>query len=466
MTVTPVALRSLRFALAAVEQDPASAAAWYAAGRARLAVGQTAEGVQALQKAVSLAPSHAPAWRELGVALASLGWMSEPIRCFRSAVQAAPNDADAWTLLAQALLTAGDLAGAEAPARTALDKRPHHPDAVATLARIELRRGALDAAAALLAPHVPTVPIALVAAELAVARCAPGAAVPALRAAIAESTGLDRVRLLHALGDVFDAAGAHDDAFAAYRDANDARTAPVDAAAILADANARIVEPPGTLAGPPLRRMVWIVGLPRAGTGLVERLLAAHPRVGIGRERSPLPELEAALHRGTPLTQLAQSLRRSVEQVDPSKSHVIDRLPDNARRLGLAAQVAPGCTVIHVTRDPLDTLWACYRQCYSDALAWTTRLDGLAATWRAHDRLMTHWRESLPQMGAAWIEVKYESLVARPDHELRRLLLALNLPLDPACFAPAGLHRKSIGRAAPYRAHLAPVTQAIGGAPG
>ncbi|MEZ4235183.1 MAG: sulfotransferase [Myxococcota bacterium] len=484
MTATPLALRTLRFALAAVEREPTSAAAWFGAGRALLGVGEMREAVAALQKAVAIQPRHGPAWRELGVIVAQLGWVQEPITCFRNAVAAAPRDADARVLLAQALLAAGELDAAEAVVREALAQRKGHPDGVATLGRILSRRDRADEGLAMVddALSVGSTPgLALARAEISAKARRPADAIPALRKAVAEATDMDRVRLLHALGDALDASRAYEEAWAAYREANDSRTAPVDPAAILADAQARATEPPGTLAGPPLKRMLWIVGLPRSGTSLLEQILAAHPQVAAGGERSILPDLEGARAQGIPVATLAASLRRSVDEVSPTATWVTDKLPDNLRRLGLAAQIAPACTVIYVKRDPIDALWSCYRQCFGDGLAWTTRMEGLVAAWQAHRVLVDHWRETLPQSGVGWIEVRYEDLVGRSEFEIRKLLLALNLPVDPACFTPdrvdreiatasalqvrQPLHRDWVGRAAPYRAHLAPLIEAVAATP-
>lgn len=399
---------------------------------------------------------------------AQLGWVREPVICFARAASLDPSDADARVLLGQALLAEGDLVGAERALEEALALVPRHPDGAAALGKLRLARGDLDGAEALIAGLPKRTPsLALVWAEICRARGGPQRAIEPLRESLRSAGGMAKVRLLHSLGDTLDAAGDIDAAFDAYVEANSLRTAEVSAQAILGDAQARIDACPVAPepVGPPSRRPVWIVGLPRSGTTLVEQILAAHPAVAAGGERTVLRDLEIALRKGLPAQVLADRLHRSLSEVGGELPlRVTDKMPDNAHRLDLAYRLAPGSTVICVRRDPLDTLWSCFRQCFGDGLAWSTRPEGLRAALEAHERLIAHWRSILP---VTWIDLRYEDLVREPEASVRGLLDGLDLPFDPRCCRPHEVSRRAatasasqvrqplhagwVGRSGPYR---------------
>jgi hypothetical protein len=149
-------------------------------------------------------------------------------------------------------------------------------------------------------------------------------------------------------------------------------------------------------------------------------------------------------------------------------------MPHNLFELGLAALLLPGARVLHCVRDPLDTCWSCYGQNFRDVHAWSSDLGWLAAFHNGYRRMMRHWGavRPLPMM-----DVRYEQLVTDPEPLVREILDFLGLPFDPACLdhASAGgrvhtasyaqasrpIYRSSLGRAAPFRHHLAPLIEAL-----
>lgn len=184
-------------------------------------------------------------------------------------------------------------------------------------------------------------------------------------------------------------------------------------------------------------RPLFIVGLPRSGTSLVERILASHPDVhGAGElehirhiarkierktgDKAPGPEELSGLESGL-LDQLASTYSSHLDTLSSSAMRVIDKTPGNLMYLGLIHALFPQARVIHCVRNPLDTCLSCFFQRFhrSNSLAYTFSLEGLAYTWRQQERLMAHWKFVLP---FPIMDVAYEDLVNDFDSTTETLL--------------------------------------------
>ena len=160
-----------------------------------------------------------------------------------------------------------------------------------------------------------------------------------------------------------------------------------------------------------------------------------------------------------------------------SAKRIIDKNPSNFAHLPLIGMAWPNVRVLHCVRDPLDTGWSCFRQQFSSRLPWATSLESIGYWIRAERRLMAHWRAVLP---IPILTVKYEALVESPDAVLRAVTAFLGVgwcdevlrpELSARAVATASygevkdpVHRRSVGRAAPYRAHLGRLEAALQGA--
>jgi tetratricopeptide (TPR) repeat protein len=196
-------------------------------------------------------------------------------------------------------------------------------------------------------------------------------------------------------------------------------------------------------------RPIFIVGLPRSGTTLLERILAAHSGVQAMGEVATFPVLfkqvsgaggaqllDAATVRGAAgadWAAVAAAYRRETAYLAAGAAHAVDKQPRNAAYVGAIRLAFPEAVIIHLRRDPMDALMGAFKVYFHGAYEWSYRLADLAAHFRLHSRLMAHWRACL---GDAWVEVDYEALTADPEAQIRRLLAACGLEFEPACLHP------------------------------
>jgi tetratricopeptide (TPR) repeat protein len=293
-----------------------------------------------------------------------------------------------------------------------------------------------------------------------------------------------REGLYFALGKALDDLGRYDEAFAAYRAGNELgtlRNRPYDRVAVEAAFaelikvfdRERIADSSAVSAAAP----IFICGMFRSGSTLVEQLLAGHPSITAGGELEFLPWLVAARLMPYPerartatraeLEQLASEYLARVHELYPRAVHVTDKRPDNFLHLGLIRMLFPAARIIYTRREPLDNCLSVYFQQLAGNLSYATNLEHTAHYYRQHERLMAHWMHAF---GPNIFTVNYEQLIRSPEPTLRSLLDFLGLPWDERCldFEHAAtlvksasvwqvrekLHTASSGRWRNYEPHL------------
>jgi hypothetical protein len=239
-------------------------------------------------------------------------------------------------------------------------------------------------------------------------------------------------------------------------------------------------------------RPVFIVGMVRSGTSLVEQILASHPAVYGAGELPDIIQTVLSLHTvlGTEqhypqclskLTQektdwLAQQYLGHLASLSPDAARVIDKMPGNFMHLGFIELLFPGARIIHCMRDPLDTCLSAYFQDFSRTHQYSYDLSNLGAFYREYLRVMQHWREVLK---LPMLEVRYEELVANQEAVTRRMVEFCGLEWDERCMqfhkakryvATASydqvrqpLYNKSAGRWKHYERFLEPLRKGLRG---
>ncbi len=268
--------------------------------------------------------------------------------------------------------------------------------------------------------------------------------------------------------------------FAYSADANRARNAAI-AAAFSAETFARFAGA-GSRAGAP----IFVVGMPRSGTTLIEQILASHPAIHGAGELHALPQIAAEIG-GVPeglgaltaddLAGIGDDYLARAGEPPAGKTRVVDKLPGNFANAGLIRLILPEAQIIHVRRDAIDTCLSCYSKNFRGPnLPYTNDQTELGLFYRDYEALMAHWRATLP--ATHFLEVDYEAVVDDLEGQARRMIAFVGLPWDPACLefhrtkrpvhtasvnqVRKPIYRASVGRWRAHAAFLGPLIKALG----
>ncbi|MBV9812270.1 MAG: sulfotransferase, partial [Acetobacteraceae bacterium] len=432
------------------------------------ALDRLADAKAALCEALRHQPDRADALIALGSLLRQAGDLPASITAYRGAVRSAPASADGWVGLGNALRSVGQFEEAVDCFRRALAIDPNLAEAYRGLAL----NGIAATPAEVTRLH-----------------------------AILHREGADRnerVSAGFALGRWFDEQDRIDEAFACYGQANalfrqgeaiagrrfdaDALRTLIDRVRETCTADALRAQPD---AGTASELPVFIVGMPRSGTSLVEQILASHSQVFGAGELSDIGRISARL-RGeaeadVPLRSpqaardvAAEHLVR-LRSLGAGKARVIDKMPDNIFHLATIALLFPDARVIFAERDPRDTCLSCFFQRFSgSSQLFSYDLADCGRRYREQERLTAHWRAVLP---LRTIAMPYEALVADLDVQARRLIEFLGLAWEPACLdfhrteravltasswqVRQPLYNRSVGRWHVYQSYLGPLLRLL-----
>ncbi|MEG3170767.1 sulfotransferase [Sphingomonas sp. ZB1N12] len=300
-----------------------------------------------------------------------------------------------------------------------------------------------------------------------------------------------RAPLLYAWGKASDDIGDIDAAFSAFAQGAALTSAerPYDAAADRAQADMVLTAWDGVALphfdGAAGSTRLFVTGLPRSGTTLVEHSLASHPAVAGGGELNLLSTIaqEAGGLGPDALATSARAGRRQGalvklydhlvgERFAPG-ARVVDKTLDASRMLGLVATLMPDAPIIWLRRDPLDTAWSCFHTYFARGVPWSWSQETIAAHFALEDRLFAFWQARL---GGRLLCVDYEALVTDPGVWIPRIVAHTGLPQDPHTLAPhkteravltssvaqvrQPISRSAIGSGDRYRHHLTPFLDA------
>jgi len=446
----------------AVSAAPQWAEAWHRLGTGLRAIGAEEEAFAAFKTALGIDPHRWASYLALGELLAATGQADDALGCFERAVRHnRDGDAHPEARLARALAERGEVRRAAEHFDRALARDPRHLDArlgrAAACEALGERAGALCAYRHVLAER-PGHALAL-GQFLKLARPdEAGDLVARARDALAADATPDPARALVGYG-LARYQARHGDIAAAVeagRTANAARrrsAGGLDQSALQRRVDHLIRTYDADFFagrsgwGQPDEGPVFIVGLPRSGTTLVEQILAAHPEAEGAGELEDLPRLALGIAGGgdADTWRAAACLderasRRIAEQYSAAlrrggrerARRVTDKTPFNLFHLAFAATLFPGARVIHCVRDPRDTALSIWLEDFSPSQRYATDFVDIACLERECRRLMVHWQRVLP---LSLLTVTYEDLVSDPATQTTRLLDFVGLPHDEGCLA-------------------------------
>jgi tetratricopeptide (TPR) repeat protein len=475
-----------------VHEFPEDAEAWNLLGFFTSTLGQHAKSAECFEKAARLIPGFPYFHVNLGNAYKELDRPLQAIGAYRKAVQLSPKMFEVWAALAQQLVSVADLPEAAACSRKAFELERETSRGLIEGARAEIYSGGdLNHAEACLRKAVKKDPsdganlglLGFVLQKLGNSKEAqdclreairlkpsdPGPygdlagtikVTEADRALIermaemtddAGRTGYERRMLNHALGKAHDDLKEFDIAMQRFDEAHriDRETfgrgfdrvayqLSIDLMIRLFDDQMMAVD---SIPCSNSNKPIFIVGMMRSGTTLVEQILSNHPDVaGAGEINFWVRRLDELMDPGrTRLLppkcgQLVTDYLELLSKAGNGKPRVTDKMPDNYRVLGLIHLLFPNARIIHCTRNPIDTCLSIYMQPFISPPGYVHNKSDLAFAYREYRRLMEHWRRLIPSGNI--FEADYQELVSNPEKVVREMLGFCDLPWHDACLHP------------------------------
>jgi tetratricopeptide (TPR) repeat protein len=423
---------------------------------------QHTEAASHYRKAIKLKPEFFEAHNNLGNALAALERHEEALSCYGLALAANPDFADAHCNLGNSLAELGRHDDAIACYRRALAISPDMAEAhgslgneLRTLGRLEEARHAL-AKAVELAPCRADLHRSLTESKRYAAGDPQLAAMEELATNMKSLSEDERMELHFALAKAYADCGEHTRSFGHLLDGNALKRGQVrydEVASLAKFGRLKSVFTPELIRekrdlGHPSELPIFIIGMPRSGTTLVEQVLASHRRICGGGELRHMGKAVAILERadsgGTPFPELVPSMGghefRQVAEIyltalRPAAAgveRITDKMTGNFLLAGLIHLAMPKARIIHVQRNSVDTCLSCFSKLFGSDIPFCYELAELGRYYRAYEDLMAHWRRVLPD---AMLDVQYEDLVADFEPQVRRMLAFCGLDWDERCLA-------------------------------
>jgi Tfp pilus assembly protein PilF len=458
----------------AVAQSPSSAEAHFQLAFVNVDLGARDLAEKGARAALDLDPQHAGASHLLGALFCEQDRLAEALPWLRAAVALSPRTAKYQRDLGAIQLFYGDVAAARASLQAAIKLDPHSQTVVYTLAwttRMGDGSAASEELFALLLELAGTLE------DLPIA---------------------EQIEICFALGKAHEDRGEIDQAFAALAKANALKRSTLNYNADEASRRLRrtaeifdqaLIQRLGGR-GPPGERPIFIVGMPRSGTTLVEQIISAHPQVHGAGELPVLTNLldnakgpgGSAYPTWVPTMTAGDCRVIGEAYLDrlpvglPGQTRTTDKWLGNFEHLGMIHLCLPGATIIHCRRDPRDSGFSAYSIRFNTGQEFAYSMEELGRFWRDYDTLMAHWRAVLPP--GRMLEVPYEAVVGDLESWARRIIGHCRLEWDDACLryyeskrpvrsaslvqVRQPIYDTSIGRWKPFERHLRPLFDAMG----
>lgn len=455
--------KALEFFIRAVQQEPSNGLYQRNLGELCRRLGKIDQAILCAKAATKLDSKNAEPFYNLALAYTDDGQIDKAIAAYRKAVKLNPKHGLAWNNLGSALEHQGNKKSALIAYENAVEINSGHAEAQNNRGAIYSEMGRLDDARSSFNAAIATSPLFIEAHYNLSSLKTYTTDDPHLeilekiypqRESLADSA---RIRYAFALGKALDDVGRYDEAYKAYEEGNRLQHAllPVDedAADELLAAIMKVFSPEFFAQrkqwvgeSDPKRVPIFIVGMPRSGTTLLEQILATHPSVyGAGE----LTDLNAVVYEATgqrdnapfanhiislseeQLRKIGENYLSRVWKLAPKSRFITDKMPANFFYIGLIHLALPNAKIIHAMRDPMDSCFSCYSRLFNDTMEFAYDLNSLGRYYRRYITLMKHWHAVLPSNTI--LDLSYEELVANTEKQARRILEFVGLPWDESC---------------------------------
>jgi len=447
---------------------PDSASDYYNLGLAYINTGDSVSSAQNLQKSLELQPGLACAYADLCMALTQCGDNEAAISAGEKAVSLLPDSHVAHYNLGRAYDEWKKFDYAIKHYQKAAALFPDHPGIQLSLAVSYTDMGNVQAALECYRKIIELYPEDVEAyrqlARINKFTSPDHKDVRKLKAILSEPwlKDTDKISIYFALGKVYQDCKLYDEAFAYYEQANrlqdvNARFVPEELADYITsiiNVSSGVILREKSALGSDSKMPVFIVGVPRSGTSLVEQILSSHQDVfGAGEldwfsntannisnnlnTVQTYPQCVVELDK-TGIDKLASDYLSYLRSHAGDELMVINKMPGNFLHLALIHILFPNARIIHCRRDPRDSCISMYTEYFPDAVPYSYDLLKLGAFYKQYERIMNHWRSVIP--ASSMIEIDYENLVKDQVRESRRLVKFIGLEWDDSC---VDFHRKS-----------------------
>ena len=452
------AVATLRKALRQVPDDPD---VLFALAQAYWGDDERKSDIEALlRRVVDIAPRHATAWSLLGSLLHETDRPEEAIECYRRVVTIEPGNAAAWSALGADHAQVGDMAGSAAAYARSISLQPALPGIRMSHAHALKSLGQLDEAvreyraAIAMKPDFGEAYWSM--ANLKVFRFEP-AEVSAMEAQLAREdlTESAQVHFRFALGKACEDAGDYDRAWEHYHGGNQRQRPLVSYDPVgfetrhekILEVFSRDFFDRHAGAGFESDAPIFIVGLPRSGSTLIEQVLASHSQVEGTLERPTLGEIAVSVGRYLrDRTEYPEAVRELTDRDfracgkqyleetriyrATAKPRFTDKLPNNFSHVGFLHLILPNARVINARRHPLDSCLGSYKQLFGKGQNFTYDIQELGLYYRQYHATIEHWHRVLP---GKVLDVHYEDMVCDFEVQVRRILEHCGLPFEESC---------------------------------
>lgn len=470
-------------------------------GAAYLVLDNLKSAAEHFRKAMRIKPDYWDAVTNLADCCYRLSRFDEAIDAYQAALRINPNHLPSLRQVAMAQLNKGDFNSAEKSFHNLLEQAPEDLKSLAGMAILRSYQGQLEKAEELCKRILAIDPrnIDALIRLITLGRSAiPDNAVEILETTAQDSAlkKSDQVLLYDALAKAYDSQLQFDTAFHYYQRANQVRSRIKQNQFNLEDTQNRfatlieVMTPAFFKARENFSSSsttpIFIVGMPRSGTSLVEQILSSHSQVfgagelddigkfaGIFSQNKQSAEFKQALTAidADMISQLAQAYLQRINSLSDHSPYVVDKMPQNFEHLWLIKLLFPNAKIIHCQRDPMDTCFSCYVTNFTKEHGYKHDLRTLGQYYKLYETLMAHWQQVFSE--ASIFNVPYESLVDDPENRVRDMLRYCELEWQDSCLefyktervvrtasymqVKRKMYRSSVGRWKHYEAHLLPL---------
>ena len=402
-----------------------------------LAIGHATRGANAIKGAIDSDPNNPQAWHILSIAANSSGTLPVNLTYAKKLIELQPQDAQPYSTLGTAYRLNGDLENALASYDQSLKKDPSFSEAIAGKAEVLVSLGRTNDAEKLLTNYPQNNSILVALAKVRISRNLgkPEQAIQAIDSVINQQlTPYHQSNLLMHKGRVLEDLKQYGDAWKCWEEANKLHSGIfqlsnhiklVDTIISSCQKSTQIDRAKNRITP------VFIVGMFRSGTTLLEQILGAHPDIDAAGEvdqilrfvnENPYPECISNAKPEWP--------ERYIQRLQSNKRFCTDKMPMNYLHIGLIHSLFPNAKILHTSRHPIDTCVSCFSNSFSATHSYTSNLKDLTGVYKQYERIMQHWQELYPDL---IYQVKYESIVNDLEATVKGTLEHIGVDFNKAC---------------------------------